>query len=185
VDKAPLNISDKGRYVFGNAADLEVLKKAGIMKAPSVIITTHDDDMNIYLSIYCRRLRPDIQIISRATNDKNVTTLHRAGADFVMSTTMMGTNTILNLLKHSNILMVLEGLDVFNLNVPDSLVGKKIIETPIRQETGCSIIAIRHDNSLQINPDPNLTLPAGAEIILIGNKAAEKKFLKLYGNSRT
>jgi len=182
VEKAPQNISDKGKYVFGNAADLEVLKKAGIMKAPSVVITTHDDDINIYLSIYCRRLRPEIQIISRATNEKNISTLHRAGADFVMSFTSMGVNTILNHLKHSNILMVLEGLDVFNLNVPDSLVGKKIVETSFRQETGCSIIGVRHDNTLQINPDPNLSLPAEAEIILIGSKAAEKKFLKLYGN---
>ena len=44
-------------------------------------VTTNDDATNIYLTIYCRRLRPNMQIISRSTMERNVTTLHRAGAD--------------------------------------------------------------------------------------------------------
>ena len=35
--------------VLGNAADLGVLTEAGIEETPSVIITTHDDDLNVYL----------------------------------------------------------------------------------------------------------------------------------------
>ena len=69
------------KYVQGNAADLDTLNRAGIQKAPSVIITTHDDSMNIYLTIYCRQLRPDIQIVSRANLDGNISKLHRAGAN--------------------------------------------------------------------------------------------------------
>jgi Trk K+ transport system NAD-binding subunit len=55
------------RYILGNAADLTTLTKAGIQKAPAVVITPNDDDTTIYLTIFCRRLRPDIQILSRAT----------------------------------------------------------------------------------------------------------------------
>ena len=73
--------------VFGDAADLNTLKKAGIGCAPSIIITTGDDDVNIYLTIYCRKLRADIQIISRAKHERNISKLHRAGADLVMSYT--------------------------------------------------------------------------------------------------
>jgi hypothetical protein len=97
------------KYVVGNAAELEVLKRAGIMETPSVIVTTHDDDTNIYLTIYCRRLRPDVQIISRATRERNIATLQRAGADFIMSYASMGSNAMLNLWI---MLMVAEGLDV-------------------------------------------------------------------------
>jgi Trk K+ transport system NAD-binding subunit len=75
--------SDK--YILGSAADLGTLEKAGIRETSAVVITTHDDDTNVYLTLYCRRLRPDIQIISRATLERNVSTLHRAGADFVLS----------------------------------------------------------------------------------------------------
>src|SRR5690606_37373781 len=66
VERIPERIRDPEKYILGDAAELEVLEKAGIREAPTILITTHDDDMNIYLTIYCRRLRPDAQIISRA-----------------------------------------------------------------------------------------------------------------------
>lgn len=67
IEKNPERIRNKDKYILGSGEDLDILKKAGIGDAPCVIITTHDDDMNIYLTIYARRLRPDIQIISQAT----------------------------------------------------------------------------------------------------------------------
>jgi voltage-gated potassium channel len=73
-----------------------VLERAGIDDASAVIITTHDDDMNVYLTIYCRRLRPDMRIIGRANLDRNVTTLYRAGADAVLSYASTGANAIWN-----------------------------------------------------------------------------------------
>ena len=182
VEQLPERIVDDGKYIQGSAADLEVLEKAGIMKAPTAIITTHDDDTNIYLVIYCRRLRPDIQIISRASLERNVTTLHRAGADFVMSYASMGANTIFNLLNRSDILMVTEGLDLFKVNVPSSLVGKTLANSNIRSKTGCNVVAVVSGNQMQFNLDPNIPLKAGTEIILIGSIEAENRFLDIYGN---
>src|SRR5690606_35979816 len=117
VERLPERVPFAARdnYVIGDAGDLEVLEKAGIKEAPAVIITTHDDDISIYLTIFCRRLRSDIQIISRATHERNVSTLHRAGADFVMSYASMGSNIIFNLLKRSDVLMLAEGLNVFRM----------------------------------------------------------------------
>ncbi len=182
VEKLPERSLDPHKYIVGNAAEREILEKAGIMHAPSVVITTHDDDINIYLTIYCRRLRPDIQIISRATLERNVATLHRAGADFVMSYASMGANAIFNLLERSDVLMVTEGLNVFKVPLPPALVDKTIRETAIRQTTGCNVIAINADHALHINPDPALLLTAKAEMILIGTAEAENKFLQRYCN---
>ncbi|QHL86258.1 potassium channel protein [Nibribacter ruber] len=168
-------------YIKGDAADIEVLQKAGIAETPCVIITTHDDDVNVYLTIYCRRLRKDMQIITRSTLQRNLPTMHRAGADFVMSYAAMGSNTIFNLLKRSDILMVAEGLDLLKVTAPEQLAGRSIAESSIRQQTGCTIIAVRHEGKLHINPDPSLVVPAEAEIILIGTVEAENKFFSLYG----
>ena len=182
IEQLPERIADDGKYILGSAADLEVLEKAGIMKSPTAIITTHDDDTNIYLVIYCRRLRPDIQIISRATLERNVATLHRAGADFVMSYASMGANTIFNLLDRSDILMVAEGLDVFKVKLPTSLAGKTLANSGIRQKTGCNVVAIVGEKRMQFNLDPHLPLPENSDIILIGSVKAENRFLELYGN---
>ncbi|MCB0079739.1 MAG: NAD-binding protein, partial [Caldilineaceae bacterium] len=98
VELLPERIRDPDKYVQGDAADLAVLEQAGIRETAAVLVTTHDDDTNIYLTIYCRRLRPNVQLISRARLERNVATLHRAGADFVLSYASMGANTIFNLL---------------------------------------------------------------------------------------
>ncbi|MGA9525514.1 MAG: NAD-binding protein [Myxococcaceae bacterium] len=177
VEENPSNAAKADHVVLGSAADLDVLKRAGIDEAPTALITTNDDATNIYLTIYCRRLRPDMQIISRATLERNVSTLHRAGADFVMSYASMGANTILNVLEQGDVVMLAEGLDVFRYPASDRVIGRSLRETRIREETGCSVIALQTPEKGVIpNPDPARTITAGTELILIGNADGERSF---------
>jgi len=180
VEVLPERIRDSEKYVLGSAADLAVLEKAGIRETSTVIITPHDDDLNVYLTIYCRQLRPDLQILSRATHERNVATLHRAGADSVLSYASMGASAVMNMLQRSKILMVAEGLDLFTVRVPDNLIGRTIAESSVRERTGCSVVAIRTERGMEVIPDPFETLPANADIVLIGTAEAEARFLDLY-----
>jgi len=180
VDKNLKLIENNENYIHGDAADINTLYRAGIREAPSVIITTHNDAMNIYLTIYCRKLRPDIQIISRANLDRNISKLHGAGADLVMSYASMGANTIINLLKPDEVLMFEEGLNIFRAPVHSSLVGKSLAENQIRKQTGCSVIAINTKGKLNINPDPTIPLRENDEMILIGTADEEKRFIENY-----
>lgn len=180
VDANPPAGLDPKKLIVGNAAELEVLEQAGIRKTPTVILTPHDDNTNIYLTIYCRSLRPDVQIISRTTLERNVATLHRAGADFVMSYASMGANALFNLLERSDILMVAEGLDVLRMEIPASLQGKTLAESSVRARTGCSVIAVNRKGTMEINPDPHIPLPAGAELVLIGTVEDETRFLSTF-----
>ena len=182
VEKLPDRVRRFGeRAVIGDAGDLEVLEKAGLKDAPAVIVTPHDDDMNVYLTIFCRKLRPDIQIISRSVRDRNISTLHRAGADFVMSYASMGANIIFNFLKRSDILMIAEGLNIFKVKLPEELAGKSLMEGEVRKKTGCTVIAVEHNGDLQINPDPTRTLEADEEVLMIGDAVAEAKWFETYG----
>jgi Trk K+ transport system NAD-binding subunit len=181
VEKNMDSIKDKNKYILGDAADIHALERAGISaESPSVLVTTHDDDMNIYLTIYCRQLRPNIQIISRAIRDRNISKLYSVGADIVMSYASMGANKILNILKPDEILMLAEGLNVFKARVPVSLTGKTLAENQIRRKTGCNVIAIRSGDSFNINPDPTVQLQKKEELILIGTAEAEKEFKNVF-----
>ena len=173
---------DDDHYVSGSAARLEILKEAGIDESPAVVITTRDDAMNLYLSIYCRRLRPDVQIVARANAERNIDTLYRAGADFVMSYASMGASAIINLLRRGDALMVDAGLDVFRTPMPQSLVGSTIAASEIRRATGCTVVALERDGETAVNPDPYELLAADAEIILIGTSAGEKRFHETFGD---
>ncbi|MFN4259466.1 MAG: potassium channel family protein [Gemmataceae bacterium] len=180
VERVPERVRDPEKYVVGDAAELEVLHRAGIQESSSVVITTHDDDINVYLTIYCRRLRPDIQILGRATLERNVSTLHRAGADFVLSYASMGANMIFNLLQRMDTILLAEGLNVFRVPVPPALAGESIADSAIRQRTGCNIIAVQRQDTLDINPDAATPLPGDAELIVIGDAEAEHRFLSRY-----
>ena len=180
VEKNPERVRDSTHYVLGSAADIHCLESAGIQEAPTAIVTTNDDATNIYLTLYCRRLRPDIQIVSRATLERNVTSLHRAGADFVMSYASMGANAVFNLLDKGDVVMLAEGLNVFRVPVPQSLRGQQLGSTGIRERTGCSVVAVESDKRAIVNPPPTQPLPGGAEMILIGTTDAERQFVELF-----
>ncbi len=176
VEKQSTLIRDDRNYTQGNAADIEVLKKSGIDRARSIIITTHDDDMNIYLTFYCRQLRKDVQIISRATTERNVSKLHRAGADLVMSYSALGVGAIMNILLPEEVSVFTDGLVVFSVPAPSVVLGKTIADSNIREKTGCSIVALRREKELLVNPEPQTVFRENIEVILVGSAEAERLF---------
>jgi len=177
IEKNPLHIEEEN-YVVGDAADILTLQKAWIENAPASVITTHDDATNIYLTKYLRGLRPDMQIISRANLDRNVSTLHRAGADFVMSYASLGANAIGNFLKNEGTLLLVEGMDVFRVKAPRSLAGKTLAQSKIREMTECTVVAIKLDDIMVTSPDPQTPIQEHAELILIGNNEGGKRFFQ-------
>jgi voltage-gated potassium channel len=180
IDRLPEHVLDPAKVVAGDAAELEVLQQAGIMDTATVVITTHDDDMNVYLTIYCRRLRPNIHILGRANLERNISTLHRAGADFVMSYATMGANVLFNLLKRADILLLAEGLDAFRIPVPAALAGRSLADSGIRQDTGCNVVAVVQGQEFNVNPDAHQPLPADAELVVIGDVESETRFFSKF-----
>ncbi len=181
IERNPGKAHDSEHTIVGDATDPQVLREAGLDDAPAVLITTHDDNLNTYAAIYCRSVRSDILIICRSTLERNTETLHRAGADFVFSYASMGATSLFNLIKGRRIVTIAEGLDVFRLGVPRSLEGKTIVESGVREKTGCTILAVRNSNAeLVINPSPHMVLEADHEMVLVGSMESESRFLKLY-----
>ena len=180
IEAQPDRIRDPELYVLGDAAEIEVLERAGLPEACAVLITTHDDDVNVYLTIYCRRLRPDIQIIARANLDRNVATLHRAGADAVLSYASIGATAIWNTLGLNDSLVLAEGLEMFRTHVPSAMAGRSLADTAVRRETGCNVVAVTDGGTTVTNPDPMTPIPSTAELVVIGDAAAQQRFLEAY-----
>ncbi|MGJ8641957.1 MAG: potassium channel family protein [Luteolibacter sp.] len=183
IERIPERVSELEHTVIGDASDFGILVKAGLQEAASVIITTHDDDVNVFLTIFHRRLREALQIISRCTLEKNSSRLHRAGADLTLSYASMGANTIFNHLRGSDTVLLAEGVNIFSAKLPTCMAGKSLAESAARSRTGCSIIALEVDGKRDINPDPTIILPEGANLVLIGSLDAEKKFREVYNST--
>jgi len=169
-----------GRFILGDGSRYEDLMQAGLKEASTVIISTHDDSTNTFLTMYCRKLRENLLILSRANLERNINTLHRAGADLVISYASMGAVLIFNILRKSNNIMLEEGLELFRIPIPRSLRGKTISESNVRRETGCSIIAICEGSEIHSLPSIYEPLPSNGDIILISSPESERKFLETF-----
>jgi len=169
------------RVFIGDAADREVLMQAGLVEAPSVIITTNDDATNIYLAAYCRRLEPDLRIVSRVTHERNIEAIHRAGADFVLSFASLGAESVLSILQNRELTVMGEGIEMFYVRVPESIAGKTLGESEIGLRTGLNVIAVQKGGETITNPQGALVLAAESELIMIGDTAQREKFNQQYG----
>lgn len=178
IEKVAERVADHPDAVVGDATQIELLKAARAREADTIIVTTHDDDLNISLTIFFRRLRENFQIISRCTLDRNVQTLHRAGANLVLSSASMGANTIFNMIRESDNLLLAEGVFIFPSPVPKKMAGRRLADCAVRSETGCTVMAVEHNGERIVNPEPDVVIPANGTLLLIGTLEAEEKFLK-------
>jgi voltage-gated potassium channel len=164
------------RVIVGDAADRVVLTEAGIEAAPSILLTTHDDAMNIYLTVYCRRLNPEARILTRVTHERNVEAILRAGADFVLSYASLGVQGVLAIVQGRDPVVLAEGVDLFHIPVPRTLVRRTLSEARINERTGLNVIGVQRDEQVLTTATAELRLEAGTSLVAIGSAVERERF---------
>ncbi len=168
------------RLFIGDAADRTVLDAAGIQDAPSILLTTHDDAMNVYLTVYCRRLNPDARILTRVTHERNIDAIQRAGANFVLSYASLGVQMVTSIVHDRELIVLGEGIDLFYIPLPESLAGKTIAQTEIGARTGLNVIGGQQDRQLHTDLRAGRLLEAGSSLVAIGGPEQRRAFGELY-----
>lgn len=169
------------RLFIGDAADRELLLRAGLQEAPAILLTTNDDAMNIYLTVYCRRLNPELRIVSRITHEKNLEAIHRAGADFVLSYASLGIEQVCSFLQGRELGVLGEGVELFAAPPPAMLVGLTLSESGIGARTGLNVIGIQQNGSIVTNPPASTTLLDESELIMLGSTQQRQAFTEAHG----
>ena len=160
--------------------DRELLEQAGIHSVSSVLLTTNDDAMNIYLAVYCRRLNPSLRIVSRITHERNIEAIHRAGADFVLSYTTLGVESVMSLLRGYELVVLGEGVELFSIAVPPSLSGRRLADSGIGSGTGMSVVAIDRGGTLTTSLTGETPLEQGAVLVMLGSLEQRRRFAELF-----
>jgi voltage-gated potassium channel len=164
----------------GDAADRDVIERAGISRAASVLLTTNNDAMNIYLAVYCRRLNRDLRIVSRITHERNVEAIHRAGADFALSYTSLGVEGVMSLLSGYSPVLLGEGIKLFQIPVPPSLAGKPLSETGIGSRTGLAVVALEQAERVTTQLTRETVLPKGGTLVMLGSLSQRHAFAEAF-----
>jgi Trk K+ transport system NAD-binding subunit len=165
----------------GDANDRHALRRAGLEEAPSVLLTTNDDAVNVYLAVYCRRLKPDLRIVSRITHDRNLEAIHRAGADFVLSYSSLGAEAVMSIIEGHELVLLGEGVDLFSVPLPSSLANKTLAETGISSRTGLSVVAVQQNGRMVTSLRASMQMEPGAQLFMLGSVAQRQAFIEAFG----
>jgi len=167
--------------VVGDANERSTLIRAGLERALSVVLTTGDDAMNIYLAIYCRRLKVDLRIVSRITESRNVEAIHRAGADFAFSSAALGAKVIDSYVEGRDHVLLDHDVQAMSLPLPASLENKELSDTEITAKTGLAVVAVEKNGSVITDLNNLGPLPPGSTLILLGTSKQERLFTQQFG----
>jgi len=183
-------------FIEGDATKDEILQKAGISTATSLITTLHTDADNLFVVLSARQMNPGLKIVSRASNDKTADKMKLAGANRIIMPEVIGGEFMASLVVTPDLVEFLNALSMeeagyktnleeihFN-DLPEKYQGKTIAGLDLRRKTGCSIIGYKTpDNRYIINPAAETKLEKGSAIIVLGQPEQIKQLNRLFNIS--
>jgi len=179
-------------FLFGDATQDEVLLKAGIKKATNIITTLPSDSENVFITLTARTMNPDIDIISRASDEKVEKKLMRAGANHVVMPDALGGFHMAHIVTKPVIVEFAEMLSGFGnteylleeisyQQVKSEYRDKTIAELDIRKETGATVFGFKDaKKGIIFNPDPSTVFNNDDVLILLGKENALREFKKRF-----
>jgi voltage-gated potassium channel len=168
-------------YLTMDATSEDALLKAGIHQAEGIVTAVRSDANNVFITLTAIGLRPDIFIMSRASDPRNEEKLLRAGATRVVCPYLMGGRRMAQMLRRPTVVDFIDSATMYGelglrmeeavVGGGSSLVGKSLVESRIRQDFGIIIVAIKRISGEMIfNPLSTEVLETGDVIVVMGKK---------------
>lgn len=176
-------------YLLEDATDDNILIKAGVQRARSMITTLPEDANNVFIVLSARFLNPTLQIISRASNQSATTKLHKAGADNVIMPDMIGGTHMATLVSKPDVLEFInylsgeDGESIYIESVVYDKLPAHLKNTSLKdimnwKKTGVNCIGVKDEKGkFFINPPDTIIVSNGMKIMVLGtrNQIAEMK----------
>ena len=156
-------------HLIGDATEEEILEKARICEADSLVAALDSDAENLFLTLTAAGLCDRVRVIARVNDPDNARKFRKAGAARVVSPISSGANQIAQLLTRPSVVDLVElvakdkniALQVFEHRIANDseLLGKTLSEARVRQTLGAMVIAVKHaDGSTAFDPGPETRL---------------------------
>ncbi|QDU79267.1 Voltage-gated potassium channel Kch [Polystyrenella longa] len=168
-------------FLAGDATDDEILLKAGIQRARGLASVLPTDADNVYVVLSARMLMSDLQITARASNDKAVLKLERAGATRVVSPFSSGAQKMARFMLNPRVEDFLEIADTggmefeladVHIEEESPYVGLQLNQADLR-EKGAMVVGIRRADGERLMPPPgDAEIRIGDCLFVFGNSQA-------------
>ena len=197
VDSRPSDAMSFGDipFVLGDAAQEEILIKAGIKKAKGLVSIVNSDAGNVFITLSARELNPDLFIIARFESESTKRKLKHAGADHTINPYHIGGEKISQIIIKPTISKILDvayqkgdfqlSIEELDIDEENPLIGTTVRECMIRDQFNVIIIAVEKANGEVItNPGPNYCFRKEDRVVLIANQVEMLALFRHYGKHK-
>ncbi len=155
-------------YLQGDATDNDILLAAGVKKARGVFAVAQDDSQNLVISLSAKQLNPNLRVVARCHEVKNVEKTLRAGADEIVSPDFTGGLRLVSAMVRPQVVSFLDdmlksedNLRMEEIAIPLGFDSKRLsVINPASRDF--VVLAIRHQQDNWVfNPHAEHTLHAG------------------------
>ena len=160
---------------FCKCADVtkaEVLKQLGVANIDVVIIAMAGNiEASVMATMLCKEAGVKT-VIAKCSNEMSLKVLKRVGADkVVFPESESGIRLAKNLLSSGfvDVIELSKDVSMVELNVHKDWVNKTLLELNLRKKYSINVVAIRQDDSVRIDIDPNERLEESMKLIVIMN----------------
>ena len=184
VDRDETRLPDEDvLHVAGDATSDDVLRRAGIERAATLVSALGTSVDNLYVTLSSRKMNPGLFIVSRADDSESMAKMLQVGADRAVNPYEIAGSRMASLATQPNVadfvdVVVHDGTfeaKLREIQLPDGsdFVGQTIDDLAIRQKTGAVVLSVR-DRSAQFHTDDVTSRPFadGDVIVAIGSDAA-------------
>lgn len=175
--------------ITGDATSEENLLAAGVERAHGLAACLPDDADNVYTVLTARGLNPDLHIVARAVEEQAESNLIRAGANRVVSPTIIGSQSMARALLKPAIAdfmdsIVAESLDLVfeevTINDHSPLIGKTFKDNALFNYQSVIVVARRRRGSeLEFQPRRDSTMEEGDLLIVVGKADSVKQLVEI------
>jgi voltage-gated potassium channel len=182
---------------YGPPGEREVLVRANVPDAHSVIVCTDDDAANMIAALNVRALAPKVRVVVSISRPELRDTLRAAGVTFVASPADMGGRLCAAAAFEPDVADAIDDLtqgdiraDVQEYRITERTpISRQTFgeaERIVREASGCILIGYARPNGAgeylaQVNPETSVALVPGDALLLIGTLANVHRFRKWYG----
>jgi voltage-gated potassium channel len=167
------------------------LSEAGLERARGLVASSDSDSDNLYITLSARSTKPDLLIVSRASDEDAAKKLRLAGADRVVQPYSTAGKEMAKLVLRPQVAAFLDIVSTSGgpellfeeIEVKDTCerAGKSIRELRVREATGAMIVALRkRDGSFDTTPTPDAVLGVGDVIIAAGTPEELRRLEELF-----
>lgn len=169
------------KAAVGDITEIEFLKAVGIAQCDVVVIATGNTlESSVLAIMHCKKLGVKT-ILAKAKNATYEEVLYGIGATKVITPERdSGKRVASNMLRHhiENIIHIENNITMIEFSIPDSWVGKSLVQLDLRQKYDLNLIGIRKKSTsiLDTHINPNQPFEANTEVVAIANDNTFEKF---------